>query len=217
MTTGSRRGRRLSCCLLRVGGCCHGAGVTDVTSGEAGASADVLQRHSELLHAYSRHLGAERGRSVHTRRAYLGDVRHLLTFAAERGIHEVGDLRIGDLRAWLGAQADAGAARATIARRAASARTFLKWAEHTGRIPSDPSLRLVAPKRRASLPGVLRQAEATEMLDLAATRADDEDPIHVRDRAVLELLYASGIRVGELAALDIDDLDLAQGVVRVMG
>ena len=178
---------------------------------------DVLERHSELLHAYSRHLGAERGRSVHTRRAYLGDVRHLLTFAAARGIDEIGDLRIGDLRAWLGIQADAGAARSTIARRAASARTFLRWAEHTGRIPTDPSLRLVAPKRHATLPGVLRQGEATEMLDLAATRADDDDPVHVRDRAVLELLYASGIRVGELAALDIDDVDLAQGVVRVMG
>lgn len=178
---------------------------------------DVLDRHAELLHAYSRHLGAERGRSVHTRRAYLGDVRHLLAFAAARGIDEIGELRIGDLRAWLGSQADAGAARATIARRAASARTFLRWAEHTGRIATDPSLRLVAPKRHASLPGVLRQGEATEMLDLAAVRADDDDPIHVRDRAVLELLYASGIRVGELAGLDIDDVDLAQGVVRVMG
>ncbi|GAA2476532.1 tyrosine recombinase XerC [Terrabacter carboxydivorans] len=179
--------------------------------------ADALERHAELLHAYARHLGAERGRSVHTRRAYLGDVRHLLGFASRRGIDEIGDLRIGDLRAWLGSQADAGAARATIARRAASARTFLRWAEHTGRISSDPSLRLVAPKRHASLPGVLRQGEASEMLDLAAVRADDEDPIHVRDRAVLELLYASGIRVGELAALDIDDVDLSQGVVRVMG
>jgi integrase/recombinase XerC len=181
------------------------------------AEAEALEGHAELLRAYARHLGAERGRSVHTRRAYLGDVRHLLVFGAQRGIGDLGDLRIADLRAWLGAQADAGAARATIARRAASARTFLKWAEHTGRIPTDPSLRLVAPRRHSTLPGVLRQGEATELLDLAAVRADDEDPIHVRDRAVLELLYASGIRVGELVALDIDDVDLSQGVVRVMG
>ncbi|MER7071240.1 tyrosine recombinase XerC [Terrabacter sp. NPDC000476] len=171
----------------------------------------------ELLHAYSRHLGAERGRSEHTRRAYLGDVRHLLVFAAGRGIDGIDELRIADLRAWLGEQADAGAARSTIARRAASARTFLRWAERTGRIPSDPSLRLVAPKRRATLPGVLRQDEAGELLDLATVRADDADPIHVRDRAMLELLYASGIRVGELASLDVDDLDLRQGVVRVLG
>lgn len=224
---------------------CHGAGVTDVTRARSGLAAggavagwearggeDIastpgadavldqhaeLEQHVELLHDFSRHLGAERGRSVHTRRAYLGDVRHLVSFAASRGITQVADLRIGDLRAWLGNQADAGAARATIARRAAAARTFLKWAEHTGRIPVDPSIRLVAPKRRAGLPGVLKQGEASDLLDLAAVRADDADPIHVRDKAVLELLYASGIRVGELSALDVDDVDLAQNVVRVMG
>ncbi|HET7802229.1 MAG TPA: tyrosine recombinase XerC [Humibacillus xanthopallidus] len=177
----------------------------------------VLERHSELLHAYGRHLGAERGRSPHTRRAYLGDVRNLLTFAARRGILELDELRIADLRAWLGEQADAGAARSTIARRAASARTFLGWAAHTGRIPIDPSLRLVAPRRHSALPDVLKQTEAGQLLDVAAVRADDADPIHVRDRAMLELLYASGIRVGELAALDVDDLDLDQRVVRVMG
>ena len=178
---------------------------------------DVLEQHAELLHAYSRHLGAERGRSPHTRRAYLGDARNLLTFAAARGMEKLDDLRIADLRAWLGEQADAGAARSTIARRAASARTFLGWAAHTGRVRSDPSVRLVAPRRQSSLPAVLKQGEAGQLLDVAAVRADDADPVHVRDRAMLELLYASGIRVGELAALDIDDLDLAQGVVRVLG
>ena len=78
-------------------------------------------------------------------------------------------------------------------------------------------MRLVAPRRHSSLPAVLKQGEAGQLLDVAAVRADDADPVHVRDRAMLELLYASGIRVGELAALDIDDLDLAQRVVRVLG
>jgi integrase/recombinase XerC len=189
--------------------------VTDVVQG--GDERDVLDRHADLLHAYGRHLGAERGRSDHTRRAYLGDVRLLLTFAAGRGIDDVSELRIADLRAWLGEQADAGAARSTIARRAAAARTFLGWATRTGRIATDPSLRLVAPNRRSTLPGVLKQSEAAELLDVAEVRADDGDPLHARDRAMLELLYASGIRVGELAALDVDDLDLDQRVVRVMG
>lgn len=177
----------------------------------------VTEHHGELLHAFSRHLGAERGRSSHTRRAYLGDVRHLLGFGLSRGITELGDLRLGDLRSWLGEQADGGAARSTIARRAAAARTFLKWATRTGRIEADPSLRLVAPRRTRTLPDVLKQGEASAMLDLAEIRADDSDPLHVRDRAVLELLYASGIRVGELVALDVDDVDLDQRVVRVMG
>ncbi|HET8595628.1 MAG TPA: tyrosine recombinase XerC [Intrasporangium sp.] len=187
-------------------------------STEAGEDEPALPaRCAEVLEAFERHLGAERGRSAHTTRAYLGDVRHLLSYLGGQGIEELQEIRLADLRSWLGAQADAGAARATLARRAAAARTFFKWAEHTGRMPVDPSLRLVAPRRTRSLPAVLKQAEAGELLDLAAFRADDDDPIHRRDRAILELLYASGIRVGELVALDVDDVDDAQRTVRVMG
>jgi integrase/recombinase XerC len=177
----------------------------------------LLARCAEALEAFERHLGAERGRSAHTTRAYLGDVRHLLAHLGGQGIDELQEIRLADLRSWLGAQADAGAARATLARRAAAARTFFKWAEHTRRMPVDPSLRLVAPRRTRSLPAVLKQGEAGELLDLAALRADDDDPIHRRDRAILELLYASGIRVGELVALDVDDVDDTQRTVRVMG
>ena len=70
---------------------------------------------------------------------------------------------------------------------------------------------------RRTLPGVLRQDEATGLLDVAAVAADDEDPVHLRDRAVLELLYATGIRVGELVGLDVDDVDFGADVVTVMG
>ncbi|MEP6649744.1 MAG: tyrosine recombinase XerC [Lapillicoccus sp.] len=124
---------------------------------------------------------------------------------------------LADLRSWLSAQSQEGAARATIARRAAAARTFYRWATRTGRVASDPSLRLVAPRRGGRLPAVLRQADAVQLLDVAAMAADDDDPIHIRNRAVLELLYASGIRVGELVAIDVDDLDLSANVVRVTG
>jgi integrase/recombinase XerC len=75
----------------------------------------------------------------------------------------------------------------------------------------------VAPRRGGRLPAVLRQAQAALLLDVAAVAADDDDPIHIRNRAILELLYASGIRVGELVATDIDDLDLTHDVVRVIG
>ena len=125
--------------------------------------------------------------------------------------------RLADLRSWLSAQSQEGAARATVARRAAAARTFYRWATRTGRIAADPSLRLVAPRRGGRLPAVLKQADATKLLDVAAVAADDEDPVHVRNRAMLELLYASGIRVGELVSADIDDLDLSADLVRVTG
>jgi integrase/recombinase XerC len=175
------------------------------------------QGWAQVLSAFERHLHRERSRSVHTTRAYLGDVRSLVAFLDENGVGALADVRLQDLRAWLAQQAQGGAARSTIARRSAAVRTFLAWATRTGRIDSDPSLRLVAPKRGRHLPEVLRQADASALLDVAAVASDDEDPIHLRDRAALELLYASGIRVGELAALDIDDVDLDRCVVRVMG
>ncbi|WP_425565313.1 tyrosine recombinase XerC [Pedococcus aerophilus] len=172
---------------------------------------------NEVLFAFERHLRSERGRSEHTVRAYLGDVRSLVGFLATTGVDDLAGVTLRDLRAWLAALAQDGAAKATIARRSAAARTFLGWATRTGRIDLDPSLRLAAPKRGGHLPEVLRQSDASALLDVAAVASDDQDALHLRDRAALELLYASGIRVGELTALDIDDLDLDRGVVRVMG
>ena len=173
---------------------------------------------AEALAAFERHLRSERGRSEHTVRAYLSDLRTMLDFLeSERGITELSDIGLRDLRSWLAALAAAGAARSTVARRSASARTFFGWATRTDRIAVDPSLRLAAPARASRLPEVLKQSQATALLDVAAVASDDEDPLSLRDRAALELLYASGIRVGELTALDIDDVDLGSGVARVMG
>ena len=109
--------------------------------------------------AFARHLDGERGQSAHTQRAYVGDLRNLMAFAHDRGITDLSDLRLADLRAWLAHQAENGAARSTIARRAASARAFLRWATRTGVIAVDPALRLVAPQRLKTLPGVLKQDE----------------------------------------------------------
>jgi integrase/recombinase XerC len=172
---------------------------------------------TDPVSAFARHLGAERGLSEHTQRAYVGDLRNLMSYERDRGITDLSEVRLSDLRSWLAAQSERGAARSTLARRAASARAFLRWATRTGVIDSDPSLRLVAPKRVKSLPGVLRQDEISAVLDMAAVAADDQDAVHLRDRAMLELLYASGIRVGELVGLDIDDIDFGSNLVRVMG
>lgn len=171
----------------------------------------------EALPAFERHLRAERGRSVHTVRAYLRDVE---TFLSEAGVEDDDGLRevsLADLRAWLGVLSRRGAARATIARTSASLRTFFGWLERTGRIATDPSLRLTAPSRHRTLPPVLAQRSATALLDVAEVAADDDDPIHLRNRAALELLYATGIRVGELVGLDVVDVDLASDVLRVVG
>jgi len=147
----------------------------------------------------------------------VGDLNNLMSYVLDRGIGDLAQLRLPDLRSWLAHQSENGAARSTLARRAASARAFLRWAARTGVIDADPSLRLAAPRPLKSLPGVLRQDEVNAVLDVAAVAADDQDAVHLRDRAMLELLYASGIRVGELVGLDIDDIDFGSNVVRVMG
>ena len=172
---------------------------------------------SDALPAFERHLRAERGRSAHTVRAYVRDVS---VFLDEVDAHDEAGLRsvtLSDLRAHLGVLSRRGAARSTIARTSASLRTFFGWLERSGRLEADPSLRLSAPSRHRTLPPVLAQRSAAALLDIAAVAADDDDPIHVRDRAALELLYGTGIRVGELVGLDVDDVDLGSNVLRVVG
>ena len=176
-------------------------------------SADMYQ----ALDAFTVHLTAELGRSEHTVRAYRGDVRSLLVFARERGATSLADLDLTDLRGWLAEQDASGHSRTTIARRAASARVFTAWAFRRGLIPSDPGDRLATPTSRRALPSVLKQDEALSLMSVALVAADDDDPVHIRDRCILELLYASGMRVGELVGLDIDDVDDGRRTVRVLG
>ncbi len=150
-------------------------------------------------------------------RAYTRDVGAFLDEVGAQDAEALRAVTLADLRAWLGTVARGGAARSTLARTSASLRTFFRWCERTGRVESDPSLRLAAPKRQQSLPPVLAQRSAAALLDVAAVAADDDDPVHLRDRAALELLYATGIRVGELTGLDVDDVDLDACVLRVVG
>lgn len=170
-----------------------------------------------MVEEFAQHLRVERNRSDHTVRAYVGDLHLLETHLNEADEGHLDTATLASLRAWLGDQAASGAARGTLARRAASVRAFYRWAARTGRITPDPSLRLAAPKRRPSLPPVLARSDVTTLLDIAALASDDGDPVHLRDRAVLELLYATGVRVGELVGLDIDDVDHERRVVRVLG
>lgn len=172
---------------------------------------------SDALDAFAGYLSGERAVSAHTRRAYLGDVRSLLAHAASEGASVLGDLELGMLRRWLGVQSQSGAARATLARRSATVRSFTAWALREERIAVDPALRLKAPKRERSLPGVLQSSQLTRLLGQLEQSAADGEPLAVRNRAIVELLYATGVRVGELAGLDIDDLDPDRRTLRVLG
>ena len=171
-----------------------------------------------ILEEFDTYLALERGRSEHTRRAYLGDLRSLFDFLSRR--HSDAGLRgltLPVLRSWLAAQASAGAARTTLARRASAVKTFTAWAARRGLLDEDPSVRLQAPKARRTLPSVLRQDQAVDAMDAASSGAEQGDPVALRDRLIVEMLYATGMRVSELCGLDIDDIDTSRRVLRVLG
>ena len=171
-----------------------------------------------ILEEFDEYLALERGRSDHTRRAYLGDLRSLFDFVAERTPNAgIGGLSLPVLRSWLAAQAAAGAARTTLARRTSAAKTFTAWAMRRGLIASDPASRLQIPKSRRTLPAVLRQDQALDAMAAAKSGAQQGDPLALRDQLIVELLYASGIRVSELCGLDIDDVDMSRRLLRVLG
>jgi integrase/recombinase XerC len=170
-----------------------------------------------VLAAYERHLSSERDLTPHTVRAYMGDVSGMLEHAALLGHNDLGTIDVQTLRSWLAKQQTLGKARTTVARRATAVRVFTAWAHRTGHAQSDPGALLGSPKARRTLPGALRKDEARDLLEAAATRADDGSPLGLRDVAILELLYATGIRVGELCGLDVDEVDHERRVVRVLG
>ncbi|WP_168929765.1 tyrosine recombinase XerC [Nocardioides sp. GY 10127] len=167
--------------------------------------------------AYERHLVAERDLSPHTVRAYSGDVASLLEHATRSGVVEPGGLDLRLLRSWLALQQTRGGARTTLARRATAARVFTAWLARSGRVAADPGASLASPRAHRTLPSVLRSDEAEDLLSAALEAADDGSPVGLRDVLALELLYATGMRVGELVGLDVDDVDADRRLLRVLG
>jgi integrase/recombinase XerC len=185
--------------------------------GASATAAALPAAFARALDRFCEHLALERDLSLHTVRAYRGDLTSLFDHAVRMRLEGPGQLDLATLRSWLARLHTQGASRATLARRASSARTFTAWAARRGDADTDPGTRLVSPKPHRTLPAVLRATEAATALD-SAPPAPDEDPVRaLRDQAVLELLYATGIRVSELCGLDRDDVDLERRTVRVLG
>jgi integrase/recombinase XerC len=166
------------------------------------------------LAGYEEHLTAQRALSAHTVRGYVTDVVSLLDHLARRGGTRVDALDLSVLRGWLAQGRTRGHSRATTARHAASARSFTAYLRRAGLIEEDAGQRLVSPKARRTLPDVLAPDQARAVVESAAGA---EEPAGLRDAVVLELLYASGIRVSELVGLDVDDVDRGRRLLRVLG
>ncbi|HEY2203185.1 MAG TPA: tyrosine recombinase XerC [Pseudonocardia sp.] len=171
---------------------------------------------ASALAAFRRHLSLERALSAHTVRAYLGDVGDLFRMVADAD-GSLAELNLAALRRWLAVQRSRGASRTTLARRASAARVFTAWAVRSGRLAEDPGQRLAAPRPHRTLPTVLTVEQADGMLAAAQTGAEQDDPLAVRDLLILELLYATGIRVSELCGLDLHDVDDGRRTLRVLG
>ncbi|RAX49943.1 recombinase XerC [Arthrobacter sp. AQ5-05] len=182
----------------------------------------------EARDGFLRHMALERERSEHTLRAYGGDITNLYAYATKRGATNMAGLDLTLLRGWLMALQEAGLSRATLARRSATIRSFLAWAVRENLITANPAIRLQSPKREQRLPHILQNNQIERIFQPTPQpprTTDEKTPepsaeqlaLADRNKLILELLYASAIRVGELVSLDIGDLDLDRRTLRVIG
>ena len=169
-------------------------------------------RDERLIEDFTNHLATERRLSPHTVAAYRNDLSGLATFLS-RASSSIDSASYQLLRRWLAHLATRGYVRSSIARKAASVRALYAFLAHRGVIREDPAALLSSPRVPSVLPAVLKPGEAARL----AEAPDRADVSGIRDRAILELLYAAGIRVAELCSIDVDDVDLKAGRVRVMG
>ena len=154
------------------------------------------------ISVYLRRLQVERGLSPHTIEAYKGDLEQFGTLCSRLGIDDVTGVDRRTVRRFLAQLSTRGYARRTIARKASSVRAFLADAARRGEIATNPAAGLPQPKRPGTLPKAIPSTSLGRILD----DLDGDDPVELRDRAILELLYGTGIRVSELAALVVDDV-----------
>jgi integrase/recombinase XerC len=160
-----------------------------------------------------RSLAAERDLSPNTVAAYRSDLAQFTAWAAEAGVDRLDQIDRKLLRRYVAGLSEKRYARRSIARKASAIRSLLAWAVTVGKLDAHPAHDLGTPKLDRPLPRVLRSDEVERLLQLPPA----DDAMGARDRAVLESLYGSGLRVGELCGLDVDDLDLHSRTVRVTG
>lgn len=173
---------------------------------------------TQLIRDYLEHVELERGLSPHTKRAYTGDLGRFHRFVAEYlgvegGRVDAAEIDTATVRAFLASMTREGLSRRSQGRCLSAVRSALRWACRDGRLKENPAARVKTPKHEKRLPRHLRPGEIEDLIE-AETR---DGPLAERDRAMVELLYASGLRVGELVSLDWDDVDLGARVLRVLG
>ena len=181
------------------------------------------------IEAFARHLTVDRGFSEHTVRAYRTDLNDLAGFVEQRalatsdaadpnrGAVDVRELDLEALRDWLWQGSNAGLAKSSLSRHSAAARGFTRWLVTTGEVTADAAARLKAPRPDQHLPRVLTRGQMTGIFEGLAARSEGGDAVAVRDQAIVELLYATAMRVSELTGLRLSDVDRTRLTARVLG
>jgi integrase/recombinase XerC len=182
-------------------------------AGRGADAAELAPAAAHALEVFVAHLRDERGLSAHTVDAYRRDLTQFLQFAGRAGVTDPAGVEPLLLRRFLALQRTRGLAAASIARKGVALRTGFRFLARRGLVPDDPAAGLGVPRGPKRLPVVLKPRQVERLL----AGPDPVDPVGLRDRAILELLYATGIRVGELCGLRLGDVDLAADTVLVLG
>jgi integrase/recombinase XerC len=173
---------------------------------------------TQLIAQYEEHLALVRNLSDNSIRGYVGDLESFLAHMEKLNVLEFKDLTIEHIRSWLANLQTTGVARSTLTRRIVSIRAFTNWAAANGWLTSDLGAKLAIPKAHRTLPEILNVEEAAQVLKALEVKAGEEETaINLRDLAMLEVLYASGIRVSELCGLNLGDIDQSRNTLSVIG
>lgn len=172
---------------------------------------------SHLIDRFISNTAAIKGYSENTSRAYRSDLTELLTHLQHLGRTDSAEIELEDLRDWLYRITEAGAARSSVARKSAAVRAFTAWLERNQLHPADLGLRLRSPKTGNSLPKVISRETLNEVFETLDRGAATGNPDRIFDQLVIELLYATGMRVSELVGLNLSDIDYSRRLLRVTG
>ncbi|NBV95566.1 MAG: tyrosine recombinase XerC [Actinobacteria bacterium] len=173
---------------------------------------------NELVDKYQEYLVLERNLSENSVRGYVADLNSFLLHLEKLGIDEFKNLQVEHLRSWLANLQSVGISRATMIRRIVSIRAFTHWASASGWIERDFGAELSIPKSQRTLPDVLNVDEAKQVIEaLQVKSAEEPSAVNIRDLAIVEVLYASGIRVSELCGLNLEDIDQSRNTLSVIG
>jgi integrase/recombinase XerC len=162
-------------------------------------------------------LQAGRGYSANTVKAYTADIQDFENFLNRAKVDDLSELSLELLRDWLFELSERGLTKSTMARKSAAIRSFTAWLHRIEVLETDPGLRLRTPKASRALPKVVSRESLSQIFETLDSLATSDNPAGIRDRLVVELLYATGARVSEIAGLNLDDIDYSRNLIRVIG